>query len=42
MKVLKEIKNEFPETAELIDDCLEQGSSKENMTVEEVIFFSNV
>ena len=24
MKVLEKIRNEFPETAELIDDCLEQ------------------
>ena len=38
MKVLEEIKNEFPETAEFIDDRLEQEYSKENMTVEEVIF----
>ena len=39
MKVLEEIKNEFPETVEFIDGCLEQECSKENMTVEEVIFF---
>ena len=38
MKVLEEIKNEFPETVEFIDGCLEQECSKENMTVEEVIF----
>ena len=38
MKVLEEIKNEFPETAEFIDDRLEQEFSKGNMTVEEVIF----
>ena len=38
MKVLEEIKNEFPEATEFIDDCLEQECSKENMTVEEVIF----
>ena len=39
IKVLEEIKNEFPETAEFIDDCLEQECSKENTTIEEVIFF---
>ena len=38
MKVLEEIKNEFPETAEFIDDRLEQECSKENMTPDEVIF----
>ena len=38
MKVLEEIKNDFPEATEFIDDCLEQECSKENMTVEEVIF----
>ena len=38
MKVLEEIKNEFPETAEFIDHCLKQECRKENMTVEEVIF----
>ena len=38
MKVLEEIKNEFLETAEFIDDCLEQECSKENMTLEKVIF----
>ena len=37
MKVLDEIKIEFPETADLIDDRLEQECSK-NMAVEEVIF----
>ena len=38
MKVLEEIKNEFPETAEFIDDRLEQECSKENMTLDKVIF----
>ena len=38
LKLLEEIKNEFPETAEYIDDCLEQECSKENITVEEIIF----
>ena len=30
--------NEFPETAEFIDDRPEQKCSKENISVEEVIF----
>ena len=38
MKVLEEIKNEFPETAEFKVDCLEQECSKENMIIEKVIF----
>ena len=38
MKVFEEVKNEFPETAEFIDDCLEQECSKENKTVEKIIF----
>ena len=40
VKVLKEIKNEFPGTVKFIDDLDEQECSKENMTVEEVIFLS--
>ena len=38
VKVLEEIKNEFLETVEFIDDRPEQEFIKENMTVEEVIF----
>ena len=37
--MLEEINNDFPETAEFIDDRLEQNCSWENITVEEVIFF---
>ena len=37
-KVLEEVKTQFPETAEFIDDRLEQEYLKENMTAEEVIF----
>ena len=38
MKVLEEIKNEFPENAEFIDDRLAQECSKGNMATEEAIF----
>ena len=38
MKVLDEVKTEFLETAEFIDDRPDQESSKKNMSVEEVIF----
>ena len=38
MEVLEEIKNEFPENAEFIDDRLAQECSKGNMAAEEVIF----
>ena len=37
-KVLEEVKLHFLEILEFIEDCLEQECSKENMTVEEVIF----
>ena len=38
-KVLDEVKAEFPETAEFIDDLLEEECLKENVTVEEVLFY---
>ena len=38
IKVLDEIKTEFPETTDFVDDRLEQQCSKENMTVEQVSF----
>ena len=38
IKVLDEVKAQFPETKEFIEDRLEQECSKENISVEEVIF----
>ena len=38
MKKLEEVKNEFPETAEFINDRLERECSKEDISVEEVTF----
>ena len=38
VKVLHEVKEHFPETKEFTEDCIEQECSKENITVEEVIF----
>ena len=38
MKVLDEIKEDFLEAKEFINDCIEQERLKENITVEEVIF----
>ena len=38
MKLLDEVKAEFLETAEFIDDRPEQECSKKNISVEEVIF----
>ena len=38
-KVLEEVKAQFPETVEFINDRLEQECQKENMSVDEVIFF---
>ena len=39
-KVLDEVKTEFPETAEFIDDLLQEECLKENVTVEEALFFT--
>ena len=38
MKVLDEVKEDFPETKVFIDDCIQQECLKENITVEELIF----
>ena len=38
MKVLEEVKEHFPETKEFIKDCIQQECSKENISVDEVIF----
>ena len=37
-RVLDAVKLNFPETTQLIEDCLKQECSKENMSVDEVIF----
>ena len=37
-KVLDEVQTEFPETAEFIDDLLQEECLKENVTVEEALF----
>ena len=37
-KILDEVKDQFPETKEFIDEHQEQGCSKENISMEEVIF----
>ena len=39
-KVLEEVKTQFPETVELINDRLEQKCQKDNMSVKEVFFFT--
>ena len=38
LNVLNKVKDQFLETKEFIDDCIEQECSKENISVEEVIF----
>ena len=38
MKVLDKAKEHFPETKEFIQDCIVQECSKENISVDEVIF----
>ena len=37
-RVLDTVKLSFPETKKFIEDCLEPEYSKENMSVDEVIF----
>ena len=39
-KVLEEVKTQFPETVELINVRLEQKCQKDNMSVDEVFFFT--
>ena len=38
LNVLNKVKDQFLETKEFIDDCIEQECLKENISVEEVIF----
>ena len=37
-KISEEVKDQFSETKEFIDERLEQECSKENISIEEVIF----
>ena len=39
LKVLDEVKVQFPETKQFIEERIEQECLKENTSVEEVIFF---
>ena len=41
LKVLDEVKVQFPETKQFIEKCIEQECLKENISVEEVFFFYN-
>ena len=41
-RVLDAVKLNFPETTQFIQDCLEQKCSKENISVDEVIFFTSL
>ena len=41
VKVLEKVKTQFPETVKFINHCLEQECQKENMSVDEVKFFSH-
>ena len=38
MKVINEVKTEYPQTAKFIDDLLEQECRNGNMSVDEIIF----
>ena len=39
-RVLEAVKLNFPDTIQFIEDCLEQECSKENISLDEVIFFT--
>ena len=39
-KVLEKVKIQFQETVKFINDCLGQKCQKQNMSVDEVIFFT--
>ena len=39
LKVLNDVKEEYPRTKKNIEDRLEEECSKENISVDEVIFF---
>ena len=40
LKVLNDVKEEYPATKKYIEDRLEEECSKENISVDEVIFLS--
>ena len=40
IKVLDKVKAQFPETKEFVEEGVEQERSNENISVEEVIFFT--
>ena len=37
-RVLEEVQSNFPDSMQFIEDCIEQGCLKENISVDEVIF----
>ena len=42
LKVLDEVKVQFRETKQFIEECIEQQCLKGNVSAEEVIFFTSV
>ena len=42
LKVLCEVKVQFPETKQFIEEAMEQESFKENISADEVIFFTSL
>ena len=42
LKVLDEVKVQFPETKQFIEECIEQECLKENISAKEVIFFTSL
>ena len=42
LKVLVEVKNQFPDTKQFIEDSIDQECLKENISAEEVNFFTSL
>ena len=42
LKVLSEVKVQFPETKQFIKEAMDQESLKENISADEVIFFTSL
>ena len=42
LKVLDAVKNQFPDTKQFIEDSIDQECLNENISAEEVIFFTSL
>ena len=42
LKILDEVRVRFPDTKQFIDDCIEQECLKENISEDEINFFTSL